>query len=87
MCNCTKQTKLLEFHIQFCGLTLLATKETTREAKGFAAGEAQDCNCSSYDRSVYSDETIMIENFAVQLLFIPKQTYRKLEAYWLKKIT
>ena len=34
MCNCTKQTKLLEFHIfNFCGLTLLATQETTREAK------------------------------------------------------
>ena len=46
MCNCTKQTKLLEFHIfNFCGLTLLATQETTREAKGFAAGEAQGCIC------------------------------------------
>ena len=75
MCNCTKQTKLLEFHIfNLCGLTLLTTQETTREAKGFAAGEAQDCICSSYDISFSSDETIMIENFAVQLLFLPKQT-------------
>ena len=47
MCNYTKQTKLLEFHIifNFCGLKLLATQETTREAKGFAAGEAQGCIC------------------------------------------
>ena len=46
MCNCTKQTKLLEFHIfNFCGLTLLATQETTTEAKGFAAGEAKGCIC------------------------------------------
>ena len=74
MCNCTKQTNLLQFHIfNFCGLTLLATKETTREAKGFVAGEAQGYICSSYDRSVSSDETIMIENFAVQLFFLPKQ--------------
>ena len=42
MCNCTKQTKLLEFHkFNFYRLTLLAIQETTREAKDLAAGEAQ----------------------------------------------
>ena len=76
MCNCTKQTKLLEFHIfNFCGLTLLATQETTREAKGFAAEEAQGCTVvAACDISFSSDVPIMIENFAIQLLFLQKQT-------------
>ena len=44
MCDRTKHGNFKDFvNFNFCELTFLATGEATREAKGFATGEAKGC--------------------------------------------
>ena len=67
--------KFLEFcKFNLWELTFLGSQEATREAKGFATGEAKGCiYCSIIIYPFSSNETMTIENFAMQLLFLPNE--------------